>query len=203
MTPREALRYRRAVTATPKVFGIGLPKTGTTSLFTAFDLLGYRSATFRHLRALDPTSWFDGDFGPDQLAGYDTVTDAPISAYYPQLDIRYPGSKFVLTLRDVEPWLDSCRRHFDKIEAGAGPSEFGNLSHLAVFGVRRYSADRFRYVHRMHDITARAYFADRPGDLLILDLAAGNGWEELCAFLDRPVPDEPFPHVQPGHVLDD
>jgi hypothetical protein len=28
--------------------------------------------------------------------------------------------------------------------------------------------------------------------LLIYD--AGAGWEPLCTFLDRPVPDEPYPH---------
>jgi 3'(2'), 5'-bisphosphate nucleotidase len=37
------------------------------------------------------------------------------------------------------------------------------------------------------------YFRDRPADLLILDIAAGDGWEKLCAFLGRPQPDVPFP----------
>ena len=35
-----------------KIFGIGLSKTGTTSLWAALDLLGYRAATFRHMREL-------------------------------------------------------------------------------------------------------------------------------------------------------
>ena len=31
--------------------------------------------------------------------------------------------------------------------------------------------------------------------LLEMDIAAGDGWEKLCAFLGRDVPDQPFPHL--------
>ena len=37
------------------------------------------------------------------------------------------------------------------------------------------------------------YFADRPGDLLEIDISRGGGWEPLCAFLGEPVPDVAFP----------
>lgn len=62
---------------TAKGFGIGLSKTGTISLFAALALLGYRAAE------------------------HDVATDLPLAAFYPQLDERYPGSKFILTLRDM------------------------------------------------------------------------------------------------------
>ena len=181
-----------------KIFGIGLPKTGTTSLYAALHGLGYRSATFGHLKEMRPDAWLDGDFSPDYLAELDAVTDTPIPTYYPQLDVRYPGSKFILTVRDPDAWLESCRRHFEPLDAGDGPDEYGRTTRLALWGVRRFSADRFRYVYRTHDLTARAYFEDRPGDLLALDLGTGEGWAELCGFLDKPIPDEPFPQVQPG-----
>lgn len=29
----------------------------------------------------------------------------------------------------------------------------------------------------------------------MLEWPVEDGWEPLCAFLDKPVPDEPFPHV--------
>ena len=56
------------------IFGIGLSKTGTTSLFAALDELGYRSATYRHLRGLGLDEWFEGNFERDYLAGYDAAT---------------------------------------------------------------------------------------------------------------------------------
>jgi 3'(2'), 5'-bisphosphate nucleotidase len=37
------------------------------------------------------------------------------------------------------------------------------------------------------------YFKDRPQDLLVIDVTAGEGWEKLCPFLGKPTPDIPFP----------
>jgi hypothetical protein len=39
----------------------------------------------------------------------------------------------------------------------------------------------------------REHFADRPGDLLVLDITAGEGWDRLCPFLGLPEPGVPFP----------
>ena len=38
-----------------------------------------------------------------------------------------------------------------------------------------------------------SYFRDRSDDILILDIISGDGWEKLCPFLDRDIPDVPFP----------
>lgn len=39
------------------------------------------------------------------------------------------------------------------------------------------------------------HFKDRQNDLLVVDFTQGAGWEELCGFLGRDVPDIPFPHA--------
>ena len=39
----------------------------------------------------------------------------------------------------------------------------------------------------------REYFKDRPGDLLVMDMDSNPGWNALCAFLERPIPAEPYP----------
>src|SRR6185503_19618665 len=96
------------------IFGIGLSKTGTTSLYAALHELGYRSATYGHMAELGLSDWFRGDFTTDYLAGYDAVTDLPIGVFYAQLDMRYPGSKFILTVRDVESWLVSAKTQFSR-----------------------------------------------------------------------------------------
>lgn len=179
------------------IFGIGLSKTGTTSLFAALDLLGLRSATYRHLRALGLEEWFAGDFERDYLAGYEAATDLPLATFFPQLDRRYPGSKFVLTTRALESWLESAAKHFSTPPA----SEFGRLVRLATYGVTGYDEARFRYVHETHARNVGWYFRDRPDALLSLDVVAGEGWEKLCPFLGQPIPNAPFPHVQPGYRL--
>ena len=80
-----------------KVFGIGLPKTGTTSLYVALSMLGYRAATFKQMRTVGMQSWFAGDFSHDYLQDVDAVTDLPFSAWYREMDARYPGSRFILS----------------------------------------------------------------------------------------------------------
>jgi Sulfotransferase domain len=62
-----------------KIFGIGLSKTGTTSLYAALHDLGYRSATFRHMRSLGLEEWRRGNFSKDYLKDYDAVTNLAIS----------------------------------------------------------------------------------------------------------------------------
>jgi hypothetical protein len=37
------------------------------------------------------------------------------------------------------------------------------------------------------------YFRERPDDLLVLNICAGEGWERLCPFLGQDVPGIPFP----------
>jgi hypothetical protein len=179
------------------IFGIGLSKTGTTSLFVALDRLGYRAGTYRHLRGLGLEGWFRGDFSIDYLGEYDALTDLPVAVYYPELDRRYPGSKFILTIRDMDSWLESARIHFSRRPTSA----FGRDVRLAAYGVVGFDRDRYRYVYETHVRNVAWYFRDRPDALLTLDVVAGEGWDKLCPFLNRDVPLEPFPNVQPGFRL--
>jgi len=179
------------------IFGIGLSKTGTTSLFAALDQLGYRAATFRHFRGLGLDDWFEGNFDTDYLAEYDAATDLPLAVLYPQLDRRYPGSKFILTVREISSWLASAKKHFTQEPR----SRFGRDVRLATYGIVGFHEERFRNVYETHYRNVVSYFSDRPDDLLILDIVAGEGWEKLCAFLGKESPIGAFPHVQPGYRL--
>lgn len=180
-----------------KIFGIGLSKTGTTSLYAALQRLGYRTITFGHMRELGLEDWIDGDFSRDYLAHVDAATDLPIGTYFRELDERYPGSKFILTHRDAEPWLASVKRQF---EANPNPKHaFHRTVRLAHYGVGVFNEGRFRRLHQDHIKAVRAHFADHPEQLLEIDLFSGEGWSELCGFLGRDVPDQPFPNTKPGH----
>jgi hypothetical protein len=46
-----------------------------------------------------------------------------------------------------------------------------------------------------HHERVRAHFADRPDDLLVLDIErdGARGWDLLCPFLGLGAPDQPFP----------
>lgn len=182
------------------VFGIGLSKTGTTSLYVALHELGFRSGTFGHMRALGLEDWFRGDFSRDYLNEFDAVTDLPIGSFLPQLDLRYPGSKFILTIRDLKSWLRSCRRQFTR-QPEPGPG-FTRDVQMAAYGTSVFNSERFAYVYETHRLNVEWYFQNRPDDLLVLDICGGQGWPELCDFLGMERPTVPFPNVKPGYRVD-
>ncbi|HEX9443229.1 MAG TPA: sulfotransferase [Candidatus Binatia bacterium] len=171
-----------------KVFGIGLSKTGTTSLHHALGTLGFKGKHYPQRPEL-----FACDFR--YFDDYDAVTDIPVAPYYPQLDEAYPGSKFILTVRGVDDWLRSMENWWSRSRR---PNDFMMRMRLAVYGVGSFHRARLKYVFEKHERDVREYFKDRPGDLLILDICAGEGWDKLCRFLNRPVPPGEFPLVVPG-----
>lgn len=183
-----------------KIFGIGLSKTGTTSLYEALATLGYRTITNRHMRTQGLTKWFEGDFAHDYFAEVDAATDLPIATYFRELDRRYPNSKFVLTVREPESWVLSLKKQLGDSETWRSMPEFNRRVRLATYGIYGFNRERMLDVEALHRRSVASHFAGRDEQLLILDLFAGEGWKELCAFLGREVPNSKFPNVKPGHT---
>lgn len=173
-----------------KIFGIGLSKTGTSSLATALQILGYRVKDYPGIEVYRP-----GDLsciGRSLLETYDALTDTPIPSFYRELDRAFPGSKFILTIRERDGWLKSCQKQFtEKLAAKQNEAHnrlFMDLYGTTVFDAAKFSAGYDRFVADVMD-----YFRARPKDLLVMDITAGEGWEKLCPFLGRDIPDAPFP----------
>ena len=175
---------------TGKIFGIGMPRTGTRSLSMALEILGYRTGHW-----LKTKTWLQGDFETDILAELDAATDTPIPVYYPEFDKRYPGSKFICTHRDTESWLRSIKKHQEGLLGDSHRDERRRRYRLLTYGMYQFSLERYRYVVETHQRNVLWYFQDRPSDLLMFDLCGGDGWEKLCSFLGKPIPDQPFPRV--------
>jgi len=174
---------------TAKVFCIGFHKTGTTSLAEALQVLGYRVTGPNGVHDPDiatkvrPMAW-------ELVEKYDAFQDNPWPILYKELDTRYPGSKFVLTVRNTESWMRSQLKHFGERETAMRRWIYGD-AHGCPQGneevyVRRYEG---------HNREVLEYFRDRPDDLLVMELAKGDGWEKLAPFLGKPVPAMPFPHA--------
>jgi hypothetical protein len=172
-----------------KIFGIGLNKTGTSSLHRALELLGYRSLHFgdldtndQILRAIDERKPMLSCLDPEP----DAISDVVLVTYYFYLaDVQYPGAKFILTLRDIDEWLDSRRRHVERNQRMKEAGEYDGWF-LDV------DLDLWSLEYRRHESVVRTYFAHRPESLLCFR-PAEDGWEPLCDFLGHPVPEAPFP----------
>lgn len=175
-----------------KVFCIGFHKTGTTSLAVALRKLGYRVTGPNGVR--DPKIEQNVQKLVHELVPqFDAFQDNPWPIVYKELDARYPGSKFILTLRDSNSWIQSQVKHFGRQTT---PMRFW------IYGVGCPQGNEALYVRRFeeHNQDVLDYFKHRPSDLLVMNLAAGDAWEKLCGFLDAPVPESPFPHVNKARV---
>lgn len=144
----------------PKVFGIGWAKTGTTSLGECFRLLGLdHQGQDLTLAAEVMRGRVDGAIARAQQRG--SFEDWPWILLFRQLDEAFPGSRFILTIRDPAGWLGSYR---SMLEAqGAARPELRELRRF-LYGFDVESApdsaliDRFR----RHNEEVIAHFRGRP-----------------------------------------
>ena len=158
--------------ALPLIFGIGMNKTGTKSLAIALSRLGFPC---KHAaRTIKRVAQQNREAGRLPLAGltdeYVAFADSPINVMFKELDEAYPGSKFILTVRDVPSWV---------------------ISRIAQFGGTE-KEHRRKWDAHVAAVTMR--FAERPRSLLTYDICGGEGWQPICAFLGVPEPDQCFPH---------
>jgi Sulfotransferase domain len=162
-----------------KIFGIGLARTGTSSLAEALQTIGFTAKHF-------PRDYSD-------IERYDCLTDTSVTLGYRYLDFMFPSAKFILTTRAVEPWLDSMRALLGYL-ATQGVAERYHRLHLALYGTAVYDEDLLRTARSRHEREVRAHFARRPTQLLTLDIDEPDPYALLCPFLSAPPPGTPFPH---------
>lgn len=202
-----------------KILGVGAPRTGTSSLKVALEMLGFGSCA--HMQELFGNSvkrnqWIEffetgkTDFD-DLFAGYQSSTDFPGYLLYTELAEQYPGLKFILTLRDPEEWYESVLRTiYDVVphtpeakealllRAEKNPklkSIAAGLELVEEYLLQRHFAGEF--LDKEATIARYLAFQDElrtrvPGQDL-LEFKISDGWEPLCAFLGVSVPAEPFP----------
>ena len=130
---------------------------------------------------------------------FESFEDWPWFSIYRELDQRFPGSKFILTLRkDTATYVRSLQGHHER--EGIRKKDFVKPHWWdEVFGVEpadwdyEYSARRYE----KHNRDVAEYFGARVGkDLLVVCWENGDGWDALAGFLNKSIPNEPFPHLR-------
>jgi hypothetical protein len=186
--------------AAPKLFGIGLSRTATTSLHAALQALGIRS-----IHWVNPQS--RNVITADDFLLFDAFSDIPVSYQFEQLYHTFPNARFIYTTRSVESWEKSVKRHYQKILGVSLPHELRAPAHAQRFDfsagpmeMNLYGRYRtWREAFEAYEQRVRSFFQDKPPEkLLELGICAGEGWEKLCAFLERPIPTQPFPKTNSG-----
>jgi len=199
----------------PKVFGIGLSKTGTTSLAAALEELGF--ATVDWSNPLTNELMTDND-----LHLFDAFTDTPTCQNFEKYYYMFPNAKFIYTVRRDDDWEKSWSKHFKRWYLLSDFQEIRKkLTEPDAFHFGRQYSDiymslyfnhkNFAEAFQVYDRRVRRFFEDKPSDrVLIFDIFAGDGWQKLCAFLGRDIPAAPFPWENrapldrtPGHMTAD
>lgn len=188
-----------------RIFGVGMHKTATTSLDRALSILGIDGAHWiSHSWAQKIWEEMTSTGESLTLARHYALSDLPISLLFKQLDLAYPGSKFILTTRKEENWLSSVRDHFDPALHRAwkywGQHPFPGMIHKALYGRMDFDSETMLTRYREHNREVLKYFSNRFNDLLVLDMDNGHGWAELCGFLGTPIPNQPYPTLNPKPV---
>lgn len=200
-----------------KVFGIGLSRTGTSSLDAALAALGLRTIHFPSdpLTRSEIAGHLAAGARPLRLSvldRVDAISDTPVCCVYQGLDAAYPGSRFVLTIREEADWLRSCEAYWRKPRGsrrtglrvafrrarmatsdGLDFSAYVRLVNQHLYGTELFNPVQFSAVRRRYEGEVGRYFRGREDQLLTLDICSGQGWPELCGFLDLEAPATPFP----------
>jgi len=194
-----------------KVIGAGFPKTGTNSLASALDILGFRTyhaGTWHMFHAENWTRVIRSDT-PQPLfdmakelvsSGFNAAVDTPIPAYTLELLHHFPSAKVILMRRDMDAWFKSF---LEQSKTNSQLYRWGlvgeaNMLLMEITNREMYNCsdhpptldDRARAIsaHLQHLERIRQNI---PADQL-LEFNVSDGWEPLCSFLGVQVPNRSF-----------
>jgi hypothetical protein len=155
---------------------------------------------------------------PELFDGFQATVDWPGSFFYRELTEFYPDAKVLLSIRDADTWersmretiwgvlfgemlirdlsrarcrVDSKWRGFIELmermwlQSGLIPNGTDTDSETMKSAMERFNAEVQETV---------------PADRLLV-WPVSDGWEPLCRFLELPVPDTPFPHLNDSKVF--
>ena len=178
-----------------KVFVIGLPRTGTTSLCAALLNHGlkvahtaYTRETFRRARVF---------------------ADTPCFCDFPQLDELFPGSLFVYLDRRLDDWVPSAQKLLAKMQPNL--QQDGHFNPIIkrcfrdTFALDQtpepLSPDHLQACYQRHQQQVDAYFADRD-DLLRLDVSQPGSLSCLLNFIGQNTTESlDFPHLNADNKI--
>jgi hypothetical protein len=184
-----------------KVIGSGLGRTGTKSMQTALNMLGFGPC--HHMSEMFPhpeffPKWIAAAKGAknwDELfEGYQSMVDWPGVTYWRELVAYYPLAKVVHTVRDPEQWFESTQATIfspSNLERVLQPGPMTEFFEGLFADLMPHMNDRAWMLdfYQRHDAEVRATV---PKDRLLI-YPVGSGWKPLCDFLGVEVPEEPFP----------
>ncbi len=197
---------------TLEVIGAGFGRTGTTSLQAALHQLGY--AQCHHMRKVitnpKQVDYFLAAVNGENMdwdevfEGFDASVDWPSCKHYKELADYYPEAKVILSVRDAEGWYKSTK---DTIYTISQSFPWWMTALIPRVRKTRDMVDSTvwngvfdgRFEDKDHSIKVFEENIEEVKrtipDHRLLVHSAKEGWGPLCEFLNKPVPDSPYPRT--------
>lgn len=195
------------------LIGAGFGRTGTLSLKSALETLGYGPCHHMLEVMKNPGSekgWHEAGRAKARggaydwaslVSGYRAQVDWPGCHFWRELSQVFPDAPVLLSVRDPDKWYESAYETIYQVLVRARSSEdpaararmqmADELIFQTTFAGR--FEDRAYAIGVFEAHNAEVERSIPPERLLVYRVS--EGWEPLCAFLGRPVPGADFPHV--------
>ena len=158
--------------------------------------------------------WGRRDF--TKIAGYchsgEFFQDIPFSLPYTfqAMDMYFPSSKFILTIRDSESWYKSMYDFHLRDTVHGNKAKSLEMLKDATYCYKGFAYDTKALVYDLpndepyhketlinhydfHNKMVKDYFRNRPEDLLVLEVSEAGAYKKLCDFLGKPCASVDFP----------
>jgi len=176
-----------------KIFIIGLPRTGTTSICSKFLSLGFSVAH---------TAYTQKTFVQAQV-----IADTPVFSDFAKLDQFYPNSQFIYLERELSLWVPSIRQllqrmHTNIVRCDGGFNPYIKRCYQQVFSpftLANIDDDDFLIAcYQKHQQSVKQYFNQQQEQLLTIDISEGDSLNALLSYLGEPAQQGNFEKMNCG-----
>ncbi|XP_076812845.1 uncharacterized protein LOC143459527 [Clavelina lepadiformis] len=210
-----------------KVIIAGFSKTGTKSMTAAMLELGYNVYDYIDHFWYHYDEWNEIFTSGSNLQKFkqmyedvDVVIDTPAFLFWENISQEFPDAKIILTVRNENSWYQSWSSQIAQVRKNylfsllslitpTGRKLFKHNTNYAGVMTGHASQNPFTVrpsnetIMRRHFRQHQAYcLQNAPRDKLLV-YNVEEGWEPLCNFLGKKVPEKPFPWENVGGVIVD
>ena len=194
-----------------EVIGSGFGRTGTMTTKQALETLGFgpchhmveiiehpeQLALWKAVAAGGPVDW------AEVYAGYRSQVDWPGAHVWEQAATAFPEARVIHTERPEDDWWNSFNGTIGKFfavfrELELPPhimDQFTLMHDWLIQGTFTDFTDRDSAIAAYRANNQKVRDTIPPERLLVFQVA--DGWEPLCEFLGKPVPETAFPNTNP------
>lgn len=202
----------------------GTKTMNTALTILGYNVCDAPEAGYRHYREWwkiqngeEPRKVLRKMFDKNNQWGYTAVVDLPHNIFWDVLSDEFPEAKVILVLRDEDKWAASLERHLQVERAQFKEMGWWRLHRTIYSWIFNHSCQTMEvYMDWMRPLLmgpeARNYYGTnmdvhiqkfRQHNLYVMNTCPKekllvwrltDGWEPLCKFLGKPVPNQPLPH---------